>query len=83
MQRYRDDHIIIRRSVRSVAFCKSYLLNFFKHIAFSIIIWYYIIRKEITDELNLSEITIKTYTRTLYGKLCICSREELYALLLK
>lgn len=40
-------------------------------------------RKEIAEELNLSENTIKTYMRTLYGKLCICSREELNALLLK
>ena len=40
-------------------------------------------RKEIADELNLSENTIKTYTRTLYGKLSVSSREELYALLIK
>ena len=40
-------------------------------------------RKEIADELCLSENTIKTYTRTLYGKLGIGSREELYALLVK
>ena len=40
-------------------------------------------RKEIADELNLSENTIKTYTRKLYGKLGISSREELYALLTK
>ena len=40
-------------------------------------------RKEIADELFLSENTIKTYTRTLYGKLGVSSREELYALLLK
>ncbi len=40
-------------------------------------------RKEIADELSLSENTIKTYTRTLYGKLGVSSREELYALLLK
>ena len=40
-------------------------------------------RKEIADELCLSENTIKTYTRTLYGKLGVSSREELYALLLK
>lgn len=40
-------------------------------------------RKEIADELCLSENTIKTYTRTLYGKVGISSREELYALLMK
>ena len=40
-------------------------------------------RKEIADELCLSENTIKTYTRTLYGKLGVGSREELYALLIK
>ena len=40
-------------------------------------------RKEIAEELCLSENTIKTYTRTLYGKLGVSSREELYALLVK
>ena len=40
-------------------------------------------RKEIADELCLSENTIKTYTRTLYGKLGVSSREELYSLLIK
>ena len=40
-------------------------------------------RKEIADELCLSENTIKTYTRTLYGKVGVGSREELYALLIK
>jgi DNA-binding CsgD family transcriptional regulator len=40
-------------------------------------------RKEIADELCLSENTIKTYTRTLYGKLGVSSREELYALLIR
>ena len=40
-------------------------------------------RKEIADELCLSENTIKTYTRTLYGKLGISSRDELFALLIK
>ena len=40
-------------------------------------------RKDIADELCLSENTIKTYTRTLYGKLGVSSREELYALLVK
>lgn len=40
-------------------------------------------RKEIAEELCLSENTIKTYTRTLYGKLGVSSREELYSLLIK
>jgi len=40
-------------------------------------------RKEIADCLCLSENTIKTYTRNLYGKLGVGSRQELYALLLK
>ena len=40
-------------------------------------------RKEIADELCLSENTIKTYTRTLYGKIGVSSREELYGLLVK
>jgi DNA-binding CsgD family transcriptional regulator len=40
-------------------------------------------RKEIADELCLSENTIKTYTRTLYGKIGVGSREELFALLVK
>ena len=40
-------------------------------------------RKEIADELHLSENTIKTYTRTLYSKLGVNSREELYTLLTK
>ena len=40
-------------------------------------------RKEIAEALCLSENTIKTYTRTLYGKVGVRSREELYALLLK
>lgn len=40
-------------------------------------------RKEIADILCLSENTIKTYTRTLYGKLGIGSREELYSLIVK
>ena len=40
-------------------------------------------RKEIAEELRLSENTIKTYTRTLYGKLGVKSRDELYALLIK
>lgn len=40
-------------------------------------------RREIAEELCLSENTIKTYTRTLYGKLGVSSREELYTLLIK
>ena len=40
-------------------------------------------RKEIAEALCLSENTIKTYTRTLYGKVGVSSREELYALLIK
>ena len=40
-------------------------------------------RKEIAEKLCLSENTIKTYTRTLYGKVGVSSREELYALLIK
>ena len=40
-------------------------------------------RKEIAEELCLSENTIKTYTRTLYGKVGVSSREELFALLIK
>ena len=40
-------------------------------------------RKEIAEELCLSENTIKTYTRTLYGKIGVSSREELYALLIR
>lgn len=40
-------------------------------------------RKEIASELFLSENTIKTYTRTLYSKLGVTCREELYSLLLE
>lgn len=40
-------------------------------------------RKEIALELYLSENTIKTYTRTLYSKLGVSCREELYSLLLE
>ena len=39
-------------------------------------------RREIAEEIHLSENTVKTYTRTLYSKLGVNSREELYALLL-
>ena len=35
-------------------------------------------RKDIAIELNLSENTVKTYTRSLYKKLGVASREELY-----
>ena len=40
-------------------------------------------RREIADTLHLSENTVKTYTRTLYSKLGVGSREELNALILK
>ena len=40
-------------------------------------------RKKIAEKLCLSENTIKTYTRTLYSKLGVSSREQLYALLLQ
>ena len=40
-------------------------------------------RKEIAEELCLSENTIKTYIRTLYSKVGVGSREELFALLIK
>ncbi len=40
-------------------------------------------RKEIAEKMHLSENTVKTYTRTLYGKLNISCREELYELLLQ
>ena len=40
-------------------------------------------RKEIADVLHLSENTVKTYTRTLYSKLNVTCREQLYALLLQ
>ncbi len=38
-------------------------------------------RKDIATELNLSENTIKTYTRSLYNKLEINNREELFLIL--
>ena len=40
-------------------------------------------RREIAETMHLSENTVKTYTRTLYGKLEVSCREELYALLLQ
>lgn len=40
-------------------------------------------RKEIAEALCLSENTIKTYTRTLYSKVGVRSRDELFALLIK
>lgn len=40
-------------------------------------------RREIAEAMYLSENTVKTYTRTLYGKLGISCREELYELLLQ
>jgi DNA-binding CsgD family transcriptional regulator len=40
-------------------------------------------RKEIAEVLHLSENTVKTYTRTLYSKLNVTCREQLYALLLQ
>ena len=40
-------------------------------------------RKDIADKLHVSENTVKTHTRSLYRKLGISSRDELYALLLK
>ena len=39
-------------------------------------------RREIADLMHLSENTVKTYTRNLYNKLGVGSREELYKLLL-
>ena len=40
-------------------------------------------RKDIAEEMRLSENTVKTYTRTLYAKIGVASREELNALLLQ
>ena len=37
-------------------------------------------RKDIAADLNLSENTVKTYTRNLYKKLGVSNREELYSL---
>jgi len=37
-------------------------------------------RKDIAEELNLSENTVKTYTRSLYKKLGVANREELHSL---
>ena len=38
-------------------------------------------RKEIATDLHLSENTIKTYTRTLYAKLGVGSREEIFSII--
>jgi DNA-binding CsgD family transcriptional regulator len=40
-------------------------------------------RREIAESMYLSENTVKTYTRTLYAKLGVSKREELYALLVQ
>lgn len=40
-------------------------------------------RKDIAEEMCLSENTVKTYTRTLYAKIGVTSREDLNALLLQ
>lgn len=40
-------------------------------------------RKQIASELHLSENTVKTYTRSLYSKLGVTCREDLYSLLLQ
>lgn len=40
-------------------------------------------RKDIAEELHLSENTIKTYIRSLYSKLNISSREELFRLIIE
>jgi DNA-binding CsgD family transcriptional regulator len=40
-------------------------------------------RREIAESMYLSENTVKTYTRTLYAKLGVGKREELYALLVQ
>jgi DNA-binding CsgD family transcriptional regulator len=40
-------------------------------------------RKDIAEEMRLSENTVKTYTRTLYAKIGVGSREELNALLIQ
>ena len=36
-------------------------------------------RREIAEHMHLSENTVKTYTRNLYNKLGVASREELYS----
>ena len=40
-------------------------------------------RKDIASELMISENTVKTYTRSLYSKLGVASRNEIYELVLK
>jgi DNA-binding CsgD family transcriptional regulator len=40
-------------------------------------------RREIAEDIHLSENTVKTYTRTLYSKLGVTCREDLYSLLLE
>ena len=40
-------------------------------------------RKEIAEQMHLSENTIKTYTRNLYGKLDVADRDELYKRILQ
>ena len=40
-------------------------------------------RREIAESLHLSENTVKTYTRSLYSKLGVTCREDLYSLLLQ
>ena len=40
-------------------------------------------RREIAETLHLSENTVKTYTRSLYSKLGVSCREQLYSLLLE
>lgn len=40
-------------------------------------------RKDIAEELHLSENTIKTYIRSLYSKLNVSSREELFRLIIE
>jgi len=40
-------------------------------------------RKEIAEIMYVSESSVKLYTRTLYSKLGVSCREELYAILVK